>query len=287
MLAIDINRVSKEYQTKQGTLAALADCSFGVARGEFMSVVGPSGCGKSTLLRIAGGLDDPSSGSVRLHDTVVSGPSPDVSIVFQSPVLLPWRRVIDQLLLVPELRYRDRRKDHVEAARDLLERVGLKGFENAYPKQLSGGMAQRCAIARALMGKGDVLLLDEPFGALDALTRESMNVWLGELWAGADRTALLITHDIDEAILLSDRIVVMSPRPGTVLAEYEVPLARPRVPAQVIKAAAAVQLRADIRETLAAGVAGFPGLSPSCPADLGTPSPGPSLTSKMPEVRVD
>lgn len=287
MLAIDINGIRKEYQTKQGTLAALANCTFGVARGEFVSVVGPSGCGKSTLLRIVAGLDDPSSGSVRLHDTLVSGPSPDVSVVFQDPVLLPWRRVIDQLLLVPELRYRERRKRNVDAARDLLERVGLKGFENAYPKQLSGGMAQRCAIARALMGKGDVLLLDEPFGALDALTRESMNVWLGELWAGADRTALLITHDIDEAILLSDRIVVMSPRPGTVLAEYEVPLRRPRVPTQVIRAAAAVQLRADVRETLAAGIGGSSALAPPYPADLGTSQVGPLLMSGMPEVRVD
>jgi NitT/TauT family transport system ATP-binding protein len=287
MLAIDIDRVSKEYKTGQGTLSALADCSFSVARGEFVSVVGPSGCGKSTLLRIVGGLDNPSSGSVRLHDTVVSGPSPVVSMVFQNPVLLPWRRVIDQLLLVPELRYRDRKKDHVKTARALLERVGLNGFEDAYPKQLSGGMAQRCAIARALMGKGDILLLDEPFGALDALTRESMNVWLGELCAGAGRTALLITHDIDEAILLSDRIIVMSPRPGTVLAEYKVPLARPRMPAEVIKAAAAVQLRADIRQTLAMGVAGFTDLGPSWPPDPGKPSVRSSLTRKMPEVGVD
>jgi NitT/TauT family transport system ATP-binding protein len=190
-------------------------------------VVGPSGCGKSTLLKIVAGLYPPTSGEVLLNGAVVRGPHREVGLVFQGPALMKWRTVLGNVMLQAEVRglplaeYRAR-------ATDLLRLVGLAGFEDAYPFQLSGGMQQRAAICRALLHDPPLLVMDEPFGALDALTREQMNLELMNLWATRRKTVLFVTHSIPEAVFLSDRILVMSARPGRILEEIEVPLPRPR-----------------------------------------------------------
>jgi len=210
----------------QGMLA-LADVSFTVAPGEFLAIVGESGCGKSTLLRILGGLVQPSAGRVLLDGQVVTAPSPAAGIVFQRPVLLEWRTVLDNVLLPAELahepptRYRPR-------AQELLDLVGIGAFAAHYPRQLSGGMQQRVALARALLRQPGVLLLDEPFSALDAITREQLQLELLRLVALQSATVVFITHDIAEAVWLADRVLLLTPRPGRVQQVFPVPLARPR-----------------------------------------------------------
>jgi NitT/TauT family transport system ATP-binding protein len=198
-----------------------------VREGEFVAIVGPSGCGKSTLLRIMGGLLLPSQGQVYLDGEQLLAPRRQVGFVFQSVNLMPWRTVLRNVTLPLELA----RAPMAEAearARDLLVLVGLKGFEDAYPRELSGGMAQRVAIARALIARPALLLLDEPFGSLDAISRERMNLDLLRIWQAQRVTAVMVTHDLEEAVFLADRVLVMSPRPGRILAEVEVDLPRPR-----------------------------------------------------------
>jgi NitT/TauT family transport system ATP-binding protein len=209
-------------------VVALKDLSFELRRGEFASIVGPSGCGKSTLLRIIAGLVPPSSGVVVPVDPAKLK-SGLVSLMFQSPVLLPWRRVLGNVVLAADLAGEPRDLGAVAArARSLLHVVGLDDFVNRYPFELSGGMQQRVALARALVLDPELMLLDEPFSALDALTREEMNFELQRLWLQSGATVLFITHDIGEAIMLSDRVLVMSARPGRIVAEVQIPLARPR-----------------------------------------------------------
>jgi NitT/TauT family transport system ATP-binding protein len=193
-----------------------------------VAIVGPSGCGKSTLLRIIGGLLVPSQGSVRLDGRPLVSPRRQVGYVFQKVNLMPWRTVLHNVTLPLEIAGTPL-AEASQQARDLLLLVGLAGFEEAYPRQLSGGMAQRVAIARALVGNPDVLLLDEPFGSLDALSREQMNLELLRIWQARKVTAVMVTHDLQEAIFLADRVLVMSPRPGRIQAEVPVNLPRPRV----------------------------------------------------------
>jgi NitT/TauT family transport system ATP-binding protein len=192
-----------------------------------VTLVGRSGCGKSTLLRIVAGLIAPSSGTVAIAGRRVSGARRDVSLVFQRPALLPWRNVIDNVLLPVEI-LRLPKRDYRPVAADLLALVGLEGFERRYPYELSGGMQQRVALCRALIQDPQVLLMDEPFAALDALTREEMSLELQRIWSEHKKTIVFVTHSIQEAVLLADRVVAMSPRPGRIVRTVEVRLPRPR-----------------------------------------------------------
>lgn len=215
------------YRRGQGELLALDGIGLAVEQSEFVSIVGPSGCGKSTLLRILGGLLVPTLGTVRLDGEPLSAPRRQVSYVFQKVNLMPWRTVLRNVTLPLEVA-RVPRPAAEQRAGELLDLVGLEGFEGAYPRELSGGMAQRVAIARALVGEPEVLLLDEPFGSLDALSREQMNLELLRIWRARRVTAVMVTHDLQEAIFLADRVLVMSPRPGSIRAEVVVDLPRPR-----------------------------------------------------------
>ncbi|MBU1361098.1 MAG: ABC transporter ATP-binding protein [Gammaproteobacteria bacterium] len=219
--------VSKIYRTKEGDVETLKPLDFQIREGEFVSVVGPSGCGKSTLMKMVAGLLPISGGDLLLSGRSVKGPQIDVGIVFQNALLLPWRRVLDNILLQAEIRRLPMAAARKRAA-ELIAMAGLQGFEDKYPWQLSGGMQQRVSILRALLHDPSVLLMDEPFGALDAMTRERMNLELQRIWMTAGKTVLLITHSIPEAIFLSDRVLVMSERPGSIAAEYAIDLPRPR-----------------------------------------------------------
>jgi NitT/TauT family transport system ATP-binding protein len=226
-LLIEGRGVSKTYRTRDGDVETLKPLDFQIRAGEFVSVVGPSGCGKSTLMKMVAGLLPISGGELMLSGKPVAGPQTDVGIVFQSALLLPWRSVIDNILLQAEIRRMPKAAAR-ERADKLMAMAGLQGFENKYPWQLSGGMQQRVAILRALLHDPPVLLMDEPFGALDAMTREKMNIELQRIWMAAGKTVLLITHSIPEAIFLSDRVFVMSERPGRIVATYDIDLPRPR-----------------------------------------------------------
>lgn len=226
--AIVCRDVSKQFETIEGErIHALDRINLAVREGEFVSVVGPSGCGKSTLLRCIAGTLPRTAGEILVRDAPVTGPRRDIGIVFQTATLLPWRNVLQNVLLPVEVQGLDR-KIYTERAKELLHMVGLDGFEREYPFELSGGMQQRVSITRALVHDPAVLLMDEPFGALDALTREQMNLDLQRIWAQAGKTVFLITHSIAEAVFLSDRVIVMSARPGRVVAEFDVTFARPR-----------------------------------------------------------
>ena len=225
---IAVANLEKTYLTRAGSrIRALADVTLDVAGGEFVTIVGPSGCGKTTLLRILGGLLSGSSGSVELLGRPVTGPSRNVGMVFQDPVLLPWRTVLENVLL-PVVVLRLDRQTYRQRALDLLGLVGLAGFEDKYPHELSGGMRQRVSLARALVHDPALLLMDEPFGALDAMTREAMNLELQRIWRESGKTVAFITHSIPEAVFLGDRVVVMSPRPGRIVDVVPVDLERPR-----------------------------------------------------------
>ncbi|MBC8171313.1 MAG: ABC transporter ATP-binding protein [Anaerolineae bacterium] len=210
-----------------GSLPALGPLSLEITSGEFVSLVGPSGCGKSTLIRVLAGLQAPTQGSASLDGQIVEQPSSRVGLMFQDANLMPWRTVLDNIALPLELTHVDQPTRYA-AARDLLDRLGLMEFERAYPGNLSGGMAQRVALGRVLVNRPELLLLDEPFGALDALTREQVSLDLLNLWRQSEQTVLMVTHDIQEAVLLADRVLVMSRRPGQISADIRVPLERPR-----------------------------------------------------------
>ncbi|MBO9649832.1 MAG: ABC transporter ATP-binding protein [Variovorax sp.] len=224
---IEARGVSKIYQSKDGPVESLKPLDFSIREGEFVSVVGPSGCGKSTLLKMVAGLLPISGGTLTLAGHPIKGPQKDVGIVFQSAVLLAWRSVEDNILLQAEIRHLPKETSR-QRARELMQMAGLTGFEKKYPWQLSGGMQQRASICRALLHDPSVLLMDEPFGALDAMTREKMNLELQRIWSASKKTVLLITHSIPEAIFLSDRVIVMSERPGSIAAIYDIDLPRPR-----------------------------------------------------------
>ena len=224
---LSIENLTVTYASARGPLTALRELSLDVANGEFVAVLGPSGCGKSTLLNIASGLLAPSKGRVAIRGEAVSAPRRDVGIVFQQPTLLPWKTVL-QNVLVPMQAMGQPVAEHVPRARELIRLVRLEGFENHYPHELSGGMQQRVGIARGFMHDPQLLLMDEPFAALDAMTREHMTDELQAMWMQSGKSVLFITHSIPEAVYLADRVVVLSARPGTVVDVVDVPLARPR-----------------------------------------------------------
>jgi NitT/TauT family transport system ATP-binding protein len=220
-----VRNATKIYSTRSGDLIAIDNCSLDVRPGEIVSVVGPSGCGKTTLLWSMSGLHRLTSGEVLLDGEAVTGPDPEIGMVFQEANLLPWR-TLDANINFP-FEIKGIRPDRLWIG-ELMNRVGLEGFGGRFPRELSGGMQQRAALVRALSYKPSVLLMDEPFGALDAFTREEMNRLVEEIWMDTHTTIVLITHSIEEAIFLSDRIVVMTPRPGRISSIHEVPFARPR-----------------------------------------------------------
>lgn len=224
---LSIQDVSMVYRTRKGSIEALASLAFDVQREEFVSVIGPSGCGKSTLLKLVAGLIRPSAGRAVLDGRTVTGPRADVGVVFQKPTLLPWKSVIDNVILPARALKLDLGAARLRA-QELLTLVGLDGFAENYPGELSGGMQQRVGLARMLVHDPEFLLMDEPFAALDAMTRESLAVELQRIWLARRKTVLFITHSIPEAVFLSDRVIVMSGRPGRVLEEVPIPLARPR-----------------------------------------------------------
>jgi NitT/TauT family transport system ATP-binding protein len=224
---LDVRGLCKTFQARQGMVEALRDINFKVHRREFICVIGPSGCGKSTLIRILAGLDYPTGGAVVLDDHAVSGPGPDRGMVFQNYTLFPWLTVKKNVMFGPQMKGQ-RYADCEAEARKWIKMVGLERFEDAYPSTLSGGMKQRVAIARALANQPRIMLMDEPFGALDAQTRAQMQTYLKQIWMKVDVTILFITHDLDEAIYLADRIVVLDAHPGRVAEIIEVPLPQPR-----------------------------------------------------------
>jgi NitT/TauT family transport system ATP-binding protein len=224
---IEIRGVSKTYHSARGSLRALEPIDLAIAEQEFVSLVGPSGCGKSTLLMLVAGLLAASEGEVRVQGKLVAGPYTDLGFVFQRDVLLDWRDALSNVLLQAEMRDQDRRAWEARA-RELLALAGLDGMERKYPWELSGGMRQRVALCRALLHDPPLLLMDEPFGALDALTRDQMNLELQRIWWASKKTVLFVTHSIAEAVFLADRVVVLSPRPGQIVETIDVALERPR-----------------------------------------------------------
>ncbi len=224
---LDVRDLTKIYATRDGVVRALDRVSLTAKRGEFLSILGPSGCGKSTLLMIAAGLIPGSSGEIRIAGQKIDRPRTDIGIVFQSPVLLEWRTALGNVMLQAEARKMEH-KAALKRARELLASVGLSDFENKYPHELSGGMRQRVSICRSLIHSPDQLLMDEPFGALDSLTRDQLVLDLQQLWMKQRMTVLFITHSVAEAVFLSDRVVVMSPRPGRIDRVIDIDLPRPR-----------------------------------------------------------
>jgi NitT/TauT family transport system ATP-binding protein len=225
--AISLRSLEKSYRTQTGTVRALHNVTCEIRPGEFVSIVGPSGCGKSTILKLIAGITRKTSGDIEVAGQRVVGPSPQVGVVFQSPVLLPWRTIYENVMLPVDVAGQPRRDAH-QRALDFLALAGISEFAERYPHELSGGMQQRASICRALINDPVILLMDEPFGALDAMTREHMNMELQRIWMERRKTILLITHSIQEAVLLSDRVIVMTPRPGTIDETVTIDLPRPR-----------------------------------------------------------
>jgi NitT/TauT family transport system ATP-binding protein len=229
---VEIQGVSKSFQktVKDNTaeIKALTDVSLSIRENEFISIIGPSGCGKTTLLKIIDGLIPHDSGQILINGKRISAPGPDRAVVFQTFALLPWRTVLANVEFSLELR-RIPKEERTSIARDYLKRVGLEDFENHYPHELSGGMQQRAGLARALAVNPTILLMDEPFGSVDAQTRQLLQEELLELWQREQKTVIFITHSMDEAVYLADRVVVMTPRPGRVAEILDVPLPRPRI----------------------------------------------------------
>ncbi len=224
---IEYRNLRKVYNPDSGEVVALEEVSLEVGDGELLTVIGRSGCGKTTLLKLTAGLLAPTAGTVHVAGAPVLGPLTNVGIVFQAPVLLDWRKTLDNVLLQIEARKLNV-EEYREKALKLLELVGLKGFEDKYPSELSGGMQQRASITRALIHDPPLLLMDEPFGALDAITRDEMNLELLRIWREARKTILFITHSIPEAVFLGDRVIVMTPRPGRIAEIIPIDLPRPR-----------------------------------------------------------
>lgn len=224
---LSIEHISKTFETDKGNVHALDDVLLSMVEGEFLAVVGPSGCGKSTLMMIVAGLLQATKGEVKIRGEKVEGPFTDLGIVFQNHVLLDWLTTMGNILFQTDMR-RLPRDRYEERARELISMVSLGGFEEVYPYELSGGMRQRCSICRALLHDPPLLLMDEPFGSLDALTRDQLCIDMEKLWLQTKKTVLFITHSVPEAVQLADRIIVMTPRPGRIYKEIEVELPRPR-----------------------------------------------------------
>jgi NitT/TauT family transport system ATP-binding protein len=225
---VAVDNVRKVFNAgSRGQVEAVAPTSFKIEAGEFVSLLGPSGCGKSTLLMMVAGLEGPSDGAIRVGGRPMSAPRAETGIMFQDPTLLPWKSALENVLF-PFRAMNRPVGPHIDHARALLDEVGLEGFHDHKPRQLSGGMRQRVAICRALVYQPDLLLMDEPFSALDAITRDEMNLVLMKIWEEHHRTALFVTHSIREAVFLSDRVLVMSQRPGRIIEDIRIPFPRPR-----------------------------------------------------------
>jgi NitT/TauT family transport system ATP-binding protein len=260
---IAVQNISKVFTSGAKTVHALEKVSFEIQAGHFVSLVGPSGCGKSTLLKIVSGLLPASSGTISVSDKRVNEPLENVGMVFQSPVLLKWRPVLGNVLLPVEFAKRDV-ASHTGRARSLLKLVGLEGFEEMYPHQLSGGMQQRVSLCRALVMDPQLLLMDEPFGALDAMTRDELDMELLRIWQDRKKTVLFVTHSIQEAVFLSDHVIVMSARPGRLLEQITIQLPRPRT-MEMMSAPRFGEYTLRIRSLLAS-VDGTPGVVPGSTA---------------------
>ena len=251
-IMLSVRGVARVFASSSGPTVALQATDIDVAESSFITILGPSGCGKSTLLRIVAGLDRPTAGSVTIDGRLIEGPGADRGMVFQSYTLFPWLTVLDNVCF--GLRERGLpRQQQVDTARSFIHQVGLRGFENHYPKQLSGGMQQRTALARALANDPRMLLMDEPFGALDHQTRELMQELLLGIWEEQRKTVLFVTHDIDEAVFMGTRVVVMSARPGRIKLDRTVQLAHPRH-YSVKTTPAFVELKAELTEAVRAEV---------------------------------
>lgn len=249
---VDVDGVSVRFDSKKTSVQALQDVDLKIREGEFISIVGPSGCGKSTLLRAISGISPATDGNVLLRGDEVSAPRQDVGFIFQRPALMPWRDVRRNILLQAEMRGMDRRQAEAKC-KDLINFTGLNGFEKFLPHELSGGMQQRVALSRALLHEPDVLLMDEPFGALDALTREKMNVEMQRLWRERDMTAALVTHSVAEAVYLATRVIVMGPRPGRIIEEFTVDLPRDRGYEATMESPEFHRVASRVRELLGSG----------------------------------
>lgn len=224
---VEFADVEKSFSTKNGKITAISDLSLSISEGEFLAIVGPSGCGKSTLLMALAGLTQPTSGEVKFNGSAVADPLTEAGVVFQNAELLAWRTALENILLQAEIR-RLPMEEATVRAKTLLANVGLGGFHNHYPDELSGGMQQRVALCRALLHDPALLLMDEPFGALDAITRDQIQSDLQQLWLQSRKTVVFITHSIEEAVFLADRVVMLSPRPARIAADIQVDLPRPR-----------------------------------------------------------
>ncbi|MDY6995184.1 MAG: ABC transporter ATP-binding protein [Actinomycetota bacterium] len=247
---ISVSGASRTYPTRSGAdVVALTDVDLTVRRGNVVSLVGPSGCGKSTLLKMIAGLVEPTTGAVTINDKPASAGRADCGIMLQSPVLLPWRSTLENILLPVEVLRLDRSSARARAM-DLIDMVGLRGFEHKQPWELSGGMQQRASLARLLIFEPDVLLMDEPFAALDEFTRERLDQEVASLQTRLNRTIVYVTHNIGEAVALSDEVVVMTPRPGRIVDRVPIELPKPRTP-EVMDSPEAVSLVAGIRKILA------------------------------------
>jgi NitT/TauT family transport system ATP-binding protein len=251
MPAVELDGVSVRFSSKRAQTTALDDVSLRVEPGEFVTIVGPSGCGKSTLLKVVAGLVKPTTGAVWLQGRPVKGPQKDIGFVFQRAALLEWRGARKNILLQAEMRGMEPALASARAA-ELISLTGLTGFERALPHELSGGMQQRVALCRALLHQPPVLLMDEPFGALDALTREQLNTEVNRIWRETGTTVLLVTHSIAEAVFLGTRVVVMSPRPGRVLREFDVEIPSAREYGRVMSDPRFDRLATEVRGLLAA-----------------------------------
>ena len=245
---LSVRGVSKQFDSGGNAVSAIEDVSFDIARGSFVSILGPSGCGKSTLFNVIAGLLPPTAGDVRLGDTSIIGKAGQVGYMLQKDLLLPWRTIEDNITLGQTLRG-IRKRTARQAAAPLIDRCGLAHFEKKKPHQLSGGMRQRAALLRTLLTGKDVLLLDEPFGALDAITRLQLQMTLIDVWQETRKTILFVTHDVDEALLLSDEIIVLTQRPGRVRARLAVDLPRPRTP-DMLASPDLMQLKAQLMTLL-------------------------------------
>lgn len=252
--AIAIDKLTVTFSSKRSTVTAVDDVSLRVADGEFVSIAGPSGCGKSTLLKVVAGLTEATSGEVRLRGNAVRGPQREIGYVFQRAALLEWRSVRRNILLQAEMRGMPRK--NAQARCDyLIEMTGLTGFENALPHELSGGMQQRVSLCRALLHEPGVLLMDEPFGALDALTREKMNVELHRIWRETGTTVVLVTHSVAEAVYLANRVVVMSPRPGRIVETLDVDLPPEREYGETMERPEFIKVANRVRDLLGSSTA--------------------------------
>lgn len=229
-VTVELRSVAKIYSSKAGAVHAVGPADLEIARGTFVSLVGPSGCGKTTLLMMIGGLIDSTEGSILINGRPVRGPQTDIGMMFQGYVLVDWRDVLGNVMLQIEMRGL-RRQDYLARAQQLLQSVGLGDFQHRRPYELSGGMQQRAAFCRALIHDPPLMLMDEPLGALDAMTREQLRSDLERLWMERRQTVILVTHSIEEAVQLSDRVVVISPRPGLIVRDIAIDLRRPRRPA--------------------------------------------------------